>query len=215
VRRARITGLSPGRPSPSVLVVDDEADQRELLRELLTELGLATFEAADAEAALRSIAERRPDLVFMDVRLPGMDGVEATRRIRATPSGKDLPIVIASASVLADEQGSALSTGANEFIHKPFREDEIWGALERHLGPIFEYAAPGDEARAPAPVERAEVLALGPSVLEQLRDAVELGYVGRVPAILAHVTTERRPTAQALERLAAAMELETLRRLIA
>jgi len=52
-------------------------------------------------------------------------------------------------------------------------------------------------------------------VLEQLRDAVELGYVGRVPAILAHVTTERRPTAQALERLAAAMELETLRRLIA
>ncbi|HWO10850.1 MAG TPA: ATP-binding protein, partial [Polyangiaceae bacterium] len=115
VRRARITGLSPGRPSPSVLVVDDEADQRELLRELLTELGLATFEAADAEAALRSIAERRPDLVFMDVRLPGMDGVEATRRIRATPSGKDLPIVIASASVLADEQGSALSTGANEF----------------------------------------------------------------------------------------------------
>jgi len=214
-RRARITGLSPGRSPPSVLLVDDESDQRGLLRELLTGLGLTATEAADAQAALGSIAHRRPDLVFMDVKMPGIDGVEAAARIRATEAGRTLPIIMTSASVLHDERVNVLSTGANEFIPKPFREDEIWAALERHLGPMFTYADAPDAARLSPLVERADVLALGPDMLGRLREAVELGYVARVPELLAEVPSAQRQTAAALARLAASMQIEALRRLLA
>jgi CheY-like chemotaxis protein/nitrogen-specific signal transduction histidine kinase len=212
--RRRITGLAPGQPARVVLIVDDERDQRELLRELLGALGLTTLAAADGEAALGAIAKRRPDLVFMDVKMPGIDGVEATRRIRATEAGKALPIVMSSASVLHDQRRSVLRTGADEFIAKPFREDEIWAVLERHLGPIFAYTDGDERAPLPAPLARSEVLALGPDVLGRLKEAVELGYVAQVPDVLAHVPSEQRETAAALARLAASMQVETLRRLL-
>ena len=195
--------------------MDDERDQRELLRDLLGELGVQTAEAADAHAALGVIATRAPDLVFMDVKMPGVDGVEATRRIRATQAGERVPVVISSASVLHEERSHVLSTGANEFIPKPFREDEIWAALERYLGPVFAYVDVPNAASTVAPIERADVLALGAGVVAELREAVELGYVARVPDVLAGVPDEQRQTAAALTRLAASMQIETLRRLLA
>jgi CheY-like chemotaxis protein len=197
-----------------VLIVDDERDQRELLRDLLGTLGVQTAEAADAEGALGSIAQGAPDLVFMDVKMPGVDGIEATRRIRATEAGRRLPVVISSASVLHDERAHVLSTGADDFIPKPFGEDEIWAALERHLGPLFAYVDMPGTAAPGASLERAAVHALGAGVVAELREALELGYVARVPEVLAGVPDEQRQTAAALTRLAASMEIETLLRLL-
>ena len=213
-RRARAVGLLPGKPAPSVLIVDDERDQRELLRDLLQALGVETAEAEDAETALAMIERRPPHLVFMDVQMPGIDGVEATRRIRALHAGRRLPVVISSASVLREERSRVLGTGANDFIPKPFREDEIWAALERHLGPLFAYADAPGVGQSMAPIERADVLALGPGVVAELREALELGYVARVPDVLAHVPEEQRQTAAALARLAQSMQLDALLRLL-
>jgi PAS domain S-box-containing protein len=213
-RRARAVGLLPGRTPPSVLIVDDERDQRELLRDLLGALGVLTAEASDAHGALGAIAQRTPDLVFMDVKMPGIDGVEATRRIRATEAGRGVPVVISSASVLHEERSHVLSTGANEFIPKPFREDEIWAALERYLGPVFAYVDVPGATLPVAPLERADVMALGPGLVAELREAVELGYVARVPDVLASVPEEQKQTAAALSRLAASMQIETLLRLL-
>jgi PAS domain S-box-containing protein len=212
-RRARAVGLLPGRTPPRVLIVDDERDQRALLCDLLGALGVQTTEAADAQEALGAIATGAPDLVFMDVKMPGVDGVEATRRIRATEAGKRVPVVISSASVLHEERSHVLGTGANEFIPKPFREDEIWAAVERYLGPVFSYVdVPG--AASTAPLERADVLALGEGVVAELREAVELGYVARVPDVLAAVPEGQKQTAAALTRLATSMQIETLLRLL-
>jgi PAS domain S-box-containing protein len=213
-RGEQVMGLAPGSPAPTVLVVDDESDHRELLCELLADVGIQTREARDGSEALRAVAESCPTLIFMDVKMPNMDGVEATRRIRETAQGKDVPIIIWSASVFKDERAGVLRTGANEFIAKPVREDEIWSAIERHLGPIFAYR-PKPRARPESLIPtRDQILALGPDLVGAVREAVELGYVGRVPGILAGAGDQHRHTTAALSQLAERLELDTLLKLL-
>jgi len=141
--------------------------------------------------------------------------VEATRQIRATGAGRDLPIIISSASVFHDERPNVLGTGANEFIAKPFREAEIWTALERYLGPIFLRQPLAAAARRESFVPtRDEVRALGAEIVDEVRDAVELGYVSRVPSILGRADDRHGQTVTALLQLATRLELDSLRKLL-
>ena len=213
-RGEQVMGLAPGSPTPTILVVDDESDHRELLCELLGVVGIQTREARDGSEALRAVAESCPALIFMDVKMPNMDGVEATRRIRETEQGKDVPIIIWSASVFKDERAGVLRTGANEFIAKPVREDEIWSAIERHLGPIFAYRQKSHARAESLLPSREQILALGPDMVGAVREAVELGYVGRVRGILASAGDQHRQTTAALSQLAERLELDALLKLL-
>ncbi len=211
----QVAGLEPGQRIPTLLVVDDEADNRAVLSELLRAVGARVIEADDGSTALDMTASHRPDLVFMDVKMRGMSGVEAVRRIRATEAGKSIPIIILSASALRDERTSMLSTGADDFVAKPFREVEIWTILERHLGLRFVYKPAPTSARPdPAAPTREQVLALGADTVQRLREAIELGYVGRIPAILAQAEPEHRATVAALSELAQGLELQRLTKLL-
>jgi signal transduction histidine kinase/FixJ family two-component response regulator len=212
----RVVGLVPGQTKPAVLVVDDEENNRALLDELLAPAGIEVIQAADGLDAVEQFVRKQPDLVFMDVKMPVLDGVEATRRIRALERGAAVPIVMLSASVFHDDRASVLSTGGTEFIAKPFTEATIWSAVERHLGVELirqRTGSAGDvEVAAPTPEQ---VAALGSDVLRALREAVDLGYVGRVPTILASVGAEHQRTVSSLSRLAAELEIETLRSVLA
>jgi signal transduction histidine kinase/CheY-like chemotaxis protein len=205
------------RPAPlKLLVVDDEPDNRALLREILEKPGVQIAEAGDGASAVESFLRFGPDLILMDVKMPRMDGVEATRRIRSALNGAKVPIVMLSASVFEEDREQVLATGGNEFIAKPFREGDIWDALERQLGLTLTrapLAAPSQ--RGQALPSRADVQRLGPETLHSLRQAIELGYLNRVAALVADVAPEHRPTATALARLAAEFEIETLVRLLA
>ena len=208
-----VEGLAPGQRSPTILVVDDEENNRALLRDLLGKASIVVVEAVDGAQAVELYAARQPDLVLMDVKMPVMDGVEATRKIRATELGARVPIVMLSASVLGEHRADVLEAGGNEFIGKPFMADVIWSALERHLGLVLVRSAPAS-LRAPAAREpdAREVSALGADTLQALRDAVELGYVGRIPAILASVGTEHRHVVAYLLKLAENLEVDALSR---
>lgn len=208
-----VVGLDPNHRPPSILIVDDEADNRALLSELLTGVGIGVVEARDGQEAVARILSSRPDLVFMDVKMPVMSGVEATRRIREDERGKDVPIVLLSASVFRDDRKSVLDSGGSEFIAKPFREAQIWSALERHLGlRLVRAAPPPGSSRAPGPVgvTRTEVSVLGPQVIAELREAVQYGYLHRFPALLAPVATEHPQIAEALVKLAKDLEIRKL-----
>jgi signal transduction histidine kinase/CheY-like chemotaxis protein len=209
-----VVGLAPGQRVPTVLVVDDEDNNRSVLEEMLGRAGIRVVHAADGAEAVNLFAAHRPDLVFMDVKMPGMDGVEATRRIRSTEVGATVPIVMLSASVFQDDRQSVLRTGGTEFIAKPYVEAEIWSALERHLGlELVRKPAPAMPKDSP-PLTRADVTALGPEAVAALQEAVELGYVGRVAAILASVPPGHERTVLALTKLADELELEALLRLL-
>jgi CheY-like chemotaxis protein len=116
-------------PRRKLLVVDDVATNRDVLRELLTPLGFEIHEAASGEEALRLVPSLRPDAVFLDLRMPGMDGLELARRLRETEPGKRTKLFAMSASVLSFNREKAFAAGCDDFLPKPFREDDLLARL--------------------------------------------------------------------------------------
>jgi CheY-like chemotaxis protein len=199
----------------TILIVDDQEDNRTFLREVLLSAGINVYEVADGASAVARFVELTPDLIFMDVKMPGMDGVEATLRIRQLPQGKHVPIVMLSASVFDEERDAVLQTGGNQFIAKPFQVADIWNALERHLGVgLVSDAGPALSKREGPALTRQQVAALGEQAVTAVREAIALGYVQRIPALLAGVGTEHAVTVAALSRLAEDLELEKLSQLL-
>jgi adenylate cyclase len=108
-----------------VLAVDDDPADLALLRKLLPRLGYATIEATDGLQALSVINDRHPDLVLLDVMIPGLDGFEVCRRVRSKPELTGLPILLLTALDQAEDLAAGLEAGANDFLAKPFNEVEL------------------------------------------------------------------------------------------
>ena len=122
---ARIQGVGPGQKKYRILVVDDEAMNREVMAGILAQAGFDFRPAVDGEAALRLIVDWQPDLILMDIRMPGFDGYEATRRLREMAQGKDVPVIGVSASIFEQDRQQAIDAGMNDFISKPFKAQEL------------------------------------------------------------------------------------------
>ncbi len=121
------------QPGGPVLVVDDDARQRALLRELLQRIGLDVVEAEDGETALRSAARQPPSLVLLDVLLPLVGGYEVCHELRER-YGEDLPIVFLSGSrVESGDRTAGIMLGADDYITKPFDPDELLARVRRLL----------------------------------------------------------------------------------
>ncbi len=103
-----------------ILVVEDQEDNRQILRDLLGNAGFDLVEAENGEQALAALASRRPDLILMDIQLPIMDGYEATRRIRADPEMKSIPIIAVTSYALTGDEAKALAAGCNAYVTKPY-----------------------------------------------------------------------------------------------
>jgi len=118
---------------PLVLLVEDTEDNRFMMRRLLELSGYAVVEARNGEEAVRVAHEMRPQLILMDLSLPIIDGLAATRRIRELPRMKDVPIVAVSAHDTADFHAEALAAGCNSYITKPIDFGELELLIERLL----------------------------------------------------------------------------------
>ena len=138
---SRAIGLEPGQGEYRLLVVDDRMESRKLLADLLAQLGFVVHTAKNGLQALKIWEEWQPHLIWMDMRMPVMDGREATRRIKATAQGQATIIIGVSASVLTEQRALMLADGCDDFVRKPFREDEIVGRLVKHLGVRMRYEA--------------------------------------------------------------------------
>ncbi|MEA5533366.1 ATP-binding protein [Crocosphaera sp. XPORK-15E] len=138
-RRKQVIGLQPNQPKYRILVVDDRWSNRELMIKLLTPLGFEVRAANNGEEAIQIWEEWEPQLIWMDMRMPIMDGYEATKRIKATIKGQATAIIALTASVFEEEKAVVLSAGCDGFIRKPFREAEIFNAMEKQIGAEFIY----------------------------------------------------------------------------
>lgn len=117
-----------------ILIVEDNADCRELLRLIITrQLGCEVVEAATGLAAVEQASATHPDLILMDLGLPGINGAEATERIKANPAIKDIPIVINTAFNATDLTKRALAAGAAEILHKPIELIVLRDTLRKYL----------------------------------------------------------------------------------
>ncbi len=150
--KQRAVGLVPGQPVYRLLIAEDRDTNRKLLNRLLSSLGappngFEIREALNGQEALQIWEEWEPHLIWMDMRMPVMDGYEATRRIKQTTKGQATVIIALTASAFEEDRMTILSGGCDDFVRKPFREAEIWEKLETHLGVRFIY-----EDRAPVPL---------------------------------------------------------------
>ncbi len=179
--------LMAGERRRRVLVVDDSAENRLLLVTILESVGFDVFEARDGQEAVDVVAERRPRVIFMDRRMPVMDGLEATRRIRAMEreEGRYPSVIVATtASVFEQERAEILASGFDELIIKPYDEAKIFEVLGRLGGVRFEFEAIADTGgveSSPAESVLARLEFFDPTIVQRL--SVELNAGDRELAI--------------------------------
>jgi len=156
----RVVGLEPDQPVYRLLVVEDRDANRNLLVKLLTPLGFEVRTAVNGQEGVEEWERWEPHLVWMDMRMPVMDGYEATRRIKSTTKGQATVIVALTASAFEENREMVLSSGCDDFVRKPFREHEIFDTLAHHLGVRFVYDEEGAQPTPAQAVDAGDVLSL-------------------------------------------------------
>ncbi|MBL1209721.1 ATP-binding protein [Geminocystis sp. GBBB08] len=139
IETKHILALAPNQPTYKLLAVDDKPINRQLLIKLLTPLGFEIKEASNGQEAIAIWEEWQPHLIFMDMRMPVMDGYEATKYIKSHVKGSATAVIALTASVLEEEKAIVLSAGCDDFIRKPFKENTIFETLTKHLGVKYIY----------------------------------------------------------------------------
>ena len=119
--------------SKRILVVEDQPDNRQILRDLLTNADFEVIEAVDGETGLAAAAAHRPDLILMDIQLPGIDGYEATRRIKADPVLHAIPVIVVTSYGLAGDDHKARAAGCDAYISKPYSPRQLLAKVREYL----------------------------------------------------------------------------------
>ena len=138
-----IVGMKNKDFSKTALVVDDIAENRKLLVELLSFHGIKAHEAKDGLEVLEIYKQEKFDIIFMDILMPKLNGIETIKEIRKTD--KEIPIVVVSANVFSEDKKNALENGANDFMSKPIEENELLLMLEKHVGANLTYSEDKEE----------------------------------------------------------------------
>ncbi|MEG3932477.1 MULTISPECIES: ATP-binding protein [unclassified Microcoleus] len=134
-----VIALVPNQQTYRILIVDDKPLNRQLLIKILSPLGFELKEATNGQEAIEICDSWEPHLIWMDMRMPVMDGYEATQYIKGTIKGQATPIIALTASVLEEERAVILSAGCDAFMRKPFREADIFDAMHKHIGVRYIY----------------------------------------------------------------------------
>jgi two-component system, cell cycle response regulator DivK len=116
-----------------ILVVEDQEDNRRILRDLLANAGYEMIEAEDGEQALVQAAKHRPDLILMDIQLPLLDGYEATRRIKADPALMAIPIIVVTSYALSGDEEKARAAGCDAYVAKPFSPRALLAKIREYV----------------------------------------------------------------------------------
>ena len=211
----RVVGLRPGQPAFRILVADDKQDNRELLVQLLQSVGFDIRAVCNGEEALRVFETWRPQLILMDTHMPVMDGCETIRRIRAGTRGKDVRIISVTASVFTENRAEMMAVGADDFVGKPFRENELFAKIGDLLALEYEYdkkspVMPTREEGTRLRVTRGSLATMPADLLSEIRAAIVEADVDKALAVIDLLKARDAGTAGELRRLAQGYEYQTL-----
>jgi two-component system, cell cycle response regulator DivK len=119
--------------SRRILVVEDQEDNRRILRDLLTSAGYEIIQAENGEEALAAAARERPDLILMDIQLPLLDGYEATRRIKTDPALRAIPVIVVTSYALSGDENKARAAGCDAYVTKPFSPRALLAKIREYV----------------------------------------------------------------------------------
>ena len=196
--------------SLTALVADDSTLNRRILGTLLESAGASVIYATGGEEAIALATERRPDVVFMDLRMPDLDGLEATRRLKANPVTAPIPVIAVTASALGDAPQAAREAGCVDYLPKPIRAQALFATLHTHLGVRF--VAPAEAPALAEPELARERRAL---IATRIRSAASVGDVTAVETLVTELAAHDEETglARRIGRLATTFDFEALREL--
>jgi signal transduction histidine kinase/CheY-like chemotaxis protein len=218
----RVVGLKPGQERPRILIVDDRPDNRDWLSQLLNALGFSARSAEDGEGAIQLSRQWSPHLILMDMHMPGMNGLEATRQIKAHPSGAHTVVIALTADAMDGYRRFVVKTEVSDFIIKPCAENELLEKIGKHLGLEYLYqdgtldeTKEWEEPAGLTALNRAMVRELPGQLVEQLRLATLVGDKTQLDELIREAGETGNPqTARALQALADEYQYDNLIRLL-
>lgn len=176
----KVLGLAPGQGELRILVAEDRWESRQLLVQTLERVGFRVREAADGREALQLWETWRPHLVWMDMRMPVVSGLEATQRIKQSPQGKGTIVVALTASAFEADEATARAAGCDDFVRKPLDMPQVFAKLAEHLGVRYVH----EELGAPDRLEPDVLAGLPVPWLSALQQASTLADVGAIQRMI-------------------------------
>jgi PAS domain S-box-containing protein len=215
----RVIAIRTGQEAPKVLVVDDHAENRDWLMKLLNSIGFPVRGADNGEAAIRSWEDWKPRLILMDLHMPVMDGLEATRRIKGNPRGPETIVVALTASAMDDDRRTVAQSGADGFVAKPCSEDELLETIRVLLDIVYDYEETSEAEDQPAAgtpaLSTEKLMHLPRELIQEIRIAVLAGNKGLLDELILKVAESGdAESAHALQELADRYEYDVLTRLL-
>jgi hemerythrin-like metal-binding protein len=185
-----VKSLAPNQSQIRLLVVDDNREQRLLLTTALKDIGFLVNEATNGEEAIAIFEQWHPDLIFMDLRMPVLDGYEATIKIRQTINGDKVKIIALTASVFTEQHAGIIQAGCNAVLHKPFHLPDIFAILTEYLGVEFRYKTAIQQPHNSLPALTPESLQIVPeSIRRRLNEAAMSLDVDEINVVISEIYT--------------------------
>ncbi|MGF1494930.1 MAG: ATP-binding protein [Microcoleaceae cyanobacterium] len=207
----QVIALAPGQPEYRILVVDEVAENRLLVQQILQPIGFQVFEADNGQSALDQWQRYHPQLILMDLRMPVMDGYEATRRIKAQPAGQQTTILALTANVLHEESEKILAAGCCDILAKPFRPAELLDKIAIHLNLQYQYETSSAELTSPSKtLTSADLQTMPADWLKQLRQAAISGDDVWAMELLEQIPTDQTTLKQTLTGLIEDFRLDVI-----
>jgi signal transduction histidine kinase/CheY-like chemotaxis protein len=212
----RVIGLAPTQKTWRILVADDNRENLLLLRSLLEEVGFFVLEAENGKEAVAAFEKEAPDFIWMDMRMPVLDGYEATRLIRGLPAGEAVKIVAITASAFKEQRPDIIAAGCDEVVYKPFRDHEIFETMARLLDIEYLYEERGKEVTPQGKFHlTAEMLAgLPDEWLQELREVTLALNRKAAIEVIARIGSQTPEVAAGLKELVDNYQMVELRDLL-
>ena len=210
----RVSSIQSSEKSPTILVADDHTENRDWLMKLLKSIGFSVREAENGEEAVRIWREWKPSLALMDVHMPVMGGLEATRIIKGEPGGSETAIVALTASAMDADRRAVAQSGADDFLAKPCREEDLVDKIAAYLTIVYQFQDQEETSVHPAAVTRlslpARLRELPPELVEGLRAATKSGNKRLLDSLILAVQEREAESAFVLRRMADQYEYDDL-----
>ncbi len=207
----RVIGLEPGY-NPRILIAEDNDVSRNLLIEIFKITGFNIREAVNGKEAVEIAEQWKPDFIWMDIRMPVMDGLEATRIIKSADAEKHIKIAALSAHVLGEEREEIFDAGCDDFVTKPFNENEIFNVMGKHLSIkyIYEVMNPDENALVVSSGKTLNLISLDEDFITELNKAVIKADAIKIEEMANRIKTKEPALSMALRKCARNFDYETI-----